>query len=258
MSSFDFFSLTPSIISDIIFALEDQENVYVFDLLSRKCVLESKLDEFEQPYALNLPSWTTNDGYSLMLSFSKETNNKDLSNVFKSGNHGVFKLFKEKIKALDLTNDWYKFKEKKMTEYISDWFGKAISDIQYVLLSNLPDCNDFICKDEILVFYDFEDDFLNKFNELFSALYKFSVIYEDKLVGYFIYSVDDGKKTAYIFKSSFISNVDYIKINIKKAFLTFLSSKRVTNIYVFDKNKDKIEVTNHTISPEDTSDLEYL
>lgn len=124
------FELTDSLVSDILFAMEDQTNTSFVDaqtasLVSKDSALNSGGPDSERFYAL--PEWTSGDGYALLVSFTENLHSPlahtELKNVLDSG-RGVFRNFKDVLKAYpQIERKWHFYKNKCMKKRIAEWYA---------------------------------------------------------------------------------------------------------------------------------------
>jgi len=120
------FDLTESLVNDILFAMEDQDNVLKLDSCKGMLVLEEdSTDEKDRFY--DLPVWSSEDGYNLMEEF---TNNLYAPNVHSELRHvlvsgrGVFRNFKNVLKFYPETEKkWHLFKNAKMRDRVTLWYN---------------------------------------------------------------------------------------------------------------------------------------
>lgn len=130
------FQLQDEYINDILFAMEDQNNTYLYDSMENTCVLADSIDDLQdnefaetqtdQRY-YDIPEWDSISGFRMMDRFASTVKNplvrEDLRMVLDSG-QGVFRAFKNIIKSnLDLERQWYQFKERHMRSIVTEWYN---------------------------------------------------------------------------------------------------------------------------------------
>lgn len=129
--------LSESSLDSIAFGMENQDFDYVLCLNDGNVYPSEDLDEyFDYPDLLefvDLPQWTSADGYRLMSAFAQSCNDaklrKRLNDVLNSSSHGVFKRFRAVLDTVDgATEAWYKFKDKRMHAHIRSWYRKLMAD----------------------------------------------------------------------------------------------------------------------------------
>ncbi|NOY09526.1 MAG: GNAT family N-acetyltransferase [Spirochaetes bacterium] len=122
------FKLTPEIIDQIIFAMEDQENSFVVNpdtggLAEVRDDDESLKDE----KYIEIPEWRPVDGYRLMESFISGLHNpiyrQQLLDAIASGRK-VFRNFKNSLKGnAVLERKWFLYKERELKRIIYEWYN---------------------------------------------------------------------------------------------------------------------------------------
>ncbi|HHU88758.1 MAG: UPF0158 family protein [Sphaerochaetaceae bacterium] len=115
--------LTDEFISQLIFCMEDQGNIYYLDL-ERGELVESNSDKSHR--YLELPPWKPADGYRTMEKFVSKLRNpiyrERLGEVLQSGK-GVFRQFKDVLSQQPtLERLWYYFKDREMRKQILRWY----------------------------------------------------------------------------------------------------------------------------------------
>ncbi len=129
--------LSEATLSEIVFGMENQNEDYVFCLNDGNVYSCASLQEYfdapDEMDLVDLPRWTSAEGFRLMCAFSQacEDNNlkKKLNDVLNSGNRGVFKRFRAVLDTVEgATDAWYKFKDKRMFAYIRSWYRKLMTN----------------------------------------------------------------------------------------------------------------------------------
>lgn len=122
------FELTDSIAKEILFYMENQEDEFVFDALSKKVLPISQADELsDEENICSLPSWSSKDGFTLLEHFTDSLKSKkirsELKNVLING-RGVFRNFKIVLKKYpEIERRFYRFKEKEMRVRLMEWYN---------------------------------------------------------------------------------------------------------------------------------------
>lgn len=126
-----YFELTEALTDQIIFSMENQDEMSVLDAKNLKIisvedevVLEDTIDE-ENIYTL--PVWTSNDGFNLLEEFVSTVRIKvvhdELRRVLSNG-RGVFRNFKNVLKLYpEVDKRFHAFKNKKMREFVYEWYN---------------------------------------------------------------------------------------------------------------------------------------
>lgn len=130
--------LTTGLVQEIIFGMENQDQEMCFDVQSGMVVPEEEVDN--QDYALELPDWTSRDGFGLMQRFSENCGNKKVKAALlkELGSHqrGVFRRFRAVLdENPEELQKWYSFKEKKMASEVRIWYrdlNKPVSEFEKV------------------------------------------------------------------------------------------------------------------------------
>lgn len=127
------FILSPAIIDEIIFAMENQTECFLFDALEGLCVNEDTIDDAYETSAggeryYNLPEWSSAQGFRVMEQFTARVHNpllrEALENVLEH-RKGVFRQYKAVLKtAPAIEQDWYRFKETHMKAAVYEWYNR--------------------------------------------------------------------------------------------------------------------------------------
>ena len=126
----DKFILSPEILDQIIFAMENQNESYLFDSRDGVVIMAA---EREAPEAdddgryYEIPSWESSDGFNLMEKFVASLRNpvyrEQLRDALNSG-RGVFRNFKNVLKQRDdIQRLWFSFKDRAMKTAVIEWYN---------------------------------------------------------------------------------------------------------------------------------------
>jgi len=120
------FSLTPELIDQIIFAMENQKETFLLDTESLLIIPE--MGALQNSDLIPLPSWMPSDGYLLMDSFTGILKNpiyrERLRTILNTG-RGVFRGFKNVIKERpDLEKAWFSHKDREMKRRVRLWYSE--------------------------------------------------------------------------------------------------------------------------------------
>jgi predicted GNAT family acetyltransferase len=126
--------LTDSMIDDIAFAMEDQEMDSAFSIKRTVVVNRSDEGEGDDELLVDLPNWTSRDGFSLMREYSESCPDakvrKLLAKELDSHQKGVFRRFKDCLAQYpELLSQWYAFKQFRMARIIRQWYGSLGGEI---------------------------------------------------------------------------------------------------------------------------------
>jgi len=124
------FELGPELVDQIIFAMEDQENDYHFDVVEGMLVPTIELSEEdleEEDRYIPLPEWRSVDGFNLMERFTASLRNpiyrERLRQILTSG-RGVFRQFKDALKERpEIEKLWFHFKNREMKKEVYRWYN---------------------------------------------------------------------------------------------------------------------------------------
>ncbi|UTC58634.1 GNAT family N-acetyltransferase [Treponema sp. OMZ 305] len=127
------FILSPEIIDDIIFSMENQDQILSFDALEGICV---DMDEIDDDYETtiddqryyDLPEWTSAQGFRVMEQFTTRVHNPLLREALLNAlgqRKGVFRRYKEVLKtAPTVEREWYRFKDQQMKAAVYEWYNE--------------------------------------------------------------------------------------------------------------------------------------
>ncbi|GBU27366.1 hypothetical protein R84B8_00896 [Treponema sp. R8-4-B8] len=120
------FELDNILINQILFHMENQEEVFVFDTRKNQIVNSANIDNDDKNY-ITLPQWSPKDGYRLMEKFTANLNNPvarhELS-VALNKNKGVFRAFRNVLEQYpEVERMWLKYKDKKIRNKIIGWYN---------------------------------------------------------------------------------------------------------------------------------------
>jgi len=120
--------LTPALLDQILFSMEDQENFSVLNLMTRQVETCPDENSCGDGQVIPLPTWSSTDGFRMMREFSETLHHPavqaELREVLDAG-QGVFRRFKAVLKPRDLLyRQWLRFKRKYMEETIRQWLAQ--------------------------------------------------------------------------------------------------------------------------------------
>ncbi|MCQ2576055.1 MAG: GNAT family N-acetyltransferase [Treponema sp.] len=157
------FELTDSLISDILSALDNQEEKFLVDAKTGALV---KVDEntgavrdSEQYY--ELPEWTSANGFKLREDFVNALYSpiakEELQNVLHSG-RGVFRNFRLILKDYpEVEKRWHLYKNRIMTGYINQWYNDLREIWGLEKLDYLPESDETLIHDDF-TFSEYSSD----------------------------------------------------------------------------------------------------
>lgn len=129
------FELTPEIIDEIIFSMEDQTGHFLFDSADVRCIQASGenapsgdtvFEDGDDRYYV-IPVWDSISGFRMMDRFVAQLRNpvvrEDLRLALSSG-HGVFRNFKNILREHpEIERMWYRFKQREMRAIVLEWYN---------------------------------------------------------------------------------------------------------------------------------------
>jgi len=121
------FELTPEVIDQIIFAMENQESGFSFDTETCAVVQDPALAEEDPERYVAIPSWGSADGFHLMEKFVASLRNpvarEKLRSALGSGK-GVFRSFKNALKEQEeIERLWFSFKDRELKLRVVEWYN---------------------------------------------------------------------------------------------------------------------------------------
>lgn len=120
------FDLTPELVDQIIFAMENQKVRFFYDFHRNKLVNQKKLSNPES--GIEIPEWTSVDGFQMMEAFCLEIRNpivrQELRLAINSG-QGVFRKFKDILSRYGSEEKkWFSFKKNYMKARVYSWYNQ--------------------------------------------------------------------------------------------------------------------------------------
>ena len=176
------FSLTPEILDQIIFAMENQNDSFVFDAVEGVVINESppempEDDGISSRY-YSLPEWKSSDGFHLMEKFTSSLRNpiyrEQLRSALNSG-RGVFRNFKNVLKQRDdIQRLWFSFKDREMKNRVIEWYNDLCELWGVEGIGPEPvETEELVLSDFVLLFKDFDcrtDEYLDLDEQSFTDI----------------------------------------------------------------------------------------
>jgi len=121
------FELDNILIDDIAFHMENQDDIFVFDIRENQIINSIDMEDDDDENYISLPEWTPNDGYRLMEKFTASLNNpvvrQELTTALNK-NKGVFRAFRDVLTQYpEIEKKWFKYKEQKIKSEIIAWYN---------------------------------------------------------------------------------------------------------------------------------------
>lgn len=180
------FELDESIISDIMFAMENQDTDFAIIkrngevIQMERCIEESAYDSSSE-VLLTIPEWSSTQGYQLMEDFTAGVSDPiarvNLRTALNRGK-GVFKAFKIELEKLpSLLQRWYEFKEASMRRYIIDWYNSMADSHELSELGPEPEAYENLLDFDLIFKIDYNnchDQFADTIKQAYEeAMYDF-------------------------------------------------------------------------------------
>ncbi len=143
----DSFPLTPELLEQIIYGMENQKDRLVLDP-GQRVLLSEQAARAEDREFLALPDWKPADGFQLMERFTSSLNNplfRERLGRILHGGQGVFRHFKNALKERpDIERLWYAFKEREMRRRVVEWYGGLVDAASLEALGEEPEILDHL------------------------------------------------------------------------------------------------------------------
>ena len=127
------FILSPEMIDDILFSMENQTEILFFDALEGICVDEDAIDNdyesvIDDQRYYDLPEWSSAQGFHVMEQFTARVHNPLLREALLNAlgqRKGVFRRYKEVLRtAPAVEREWYQFKDQQMKAAVYEWYNE--------------------------------------------------------------------------------------------------------------------------------------
>ena len=146
------FTLTESLLDEIITALENQEQQFLVDAAQNKLVEKTDGLKGDDEFFYELPEWDSASGFKLREDFVKNLNSplahEALQEVLHSG-RGVFRNFRNVIKDYpEVEKRWHIYKNNKMMCYINNWYNNLREVWGLEKLDYVPESDDNLIRDD--------------------------------------------------------------------------------------------------------------
>ena len=146
------FTLTDSLVNQILSALENQEKVFLVDAAQGILVEKADGRKGDDELFYDLPEWNSADGFKLREDFTGSLNSpvahEELQQVLHSG-RGVFRNFRIVLKNYpEVEKKWHIYKNTKMLEYINGWYNSLREIWGLEKLDYVPESDDSLIHDD--------------------------------------------------------------------------------------------------------------
>lgn len=138
--------LTPELIDQIIFSMENQNEYFYLNLekgtVEQERLIPPEVRTNEERY-VRIPRWGSADGFHLMEKFVDSLRNpvfrERLREALSSG-RGVFRNFKNILKEReDIQRLWFQFKEREMRAQVVEWYNQLCEALGYARIGPEPE-----------------------------------------------------------------------------------------------------------------------
>ena len=127
------FELTPELVDQIIFGMENQERQFLIDLEQSEVVQSDNQPLGSEDRFIELPEWNSASGFQLMERFVASLQNPVFRETLRealAGGKGVFRRFKNTLKDEPrIERLWFSFKEKEMRRHVIDWYSTLVESL---------------------------------------------------------------------------------------------------------------------------------
>ncbi len=145
------FDLSDSLKTDLLNALENQEQSFVIDAEKGELVEAGSIQADEEKY-YSIPEWTSENGFRLRKDFAESLRSPlvhdELMEVLHSG-RGVFRNFRNVLKSYQEADKlWHRYKNRKLLEFISEWYNSLREVWGLETLDQIPESDDMLVHDD--------------------------------------------------------------------------------------------------------------
>ena len=123
--------LSPEVIDQIIFGMENQDANFFFDAETNSVLTSDESDadvDLDGIRRIELPEWNSAMGFQLMERFVSSLRNPLFREVLRdslASGRGVFRKFKNALKDRpDIELLWFRFKDREMRRLVFDWYNE--------------------------------------------------------------------------------------------------------------------------------------
>ena len=146
--------LTGELIEQIIYAMENQNEIAVLNLAEG--IVTFQEDSSGMDSTVELPRWSSADGFDLMVRFASRNRAAELKRALSRG-RGVFRAFKDVLdRDPALKQRWHSFKRHEMEKVVTAWYRQLRK--REGGHEGSPEMADVLLEDFSVVFSDTEPD----------------------------------------------------------------------------------------------------
>ena len=121
------FELTEELISEVIFAMEDQNTDWFVDVTTRRLISQEEIDSPSRQRYVPVPVWEPAHGFQLMERFVEGLHNAELQAALRdalAARRGVFRRFKDTLREYPaFERRWHAFKDQEMRSAVFEWYN---------------------------------------------------------------------------------------------------------------------------------------
>ncbi|MFP4363373.1 MAG: UPF0158 family protein [Spirochaetia bacterium] len=155
------FEISPEIIDQIIFGMENQEGIFYLDTRTLQLVTKDAAWKDDMQRYLRIPEWRSVDGFNLMEQFVASLRNpivrEELRQALSSGK-GVFRNFKDVLRSYPSVEKlWYIFKDRSMRRKVIEWYNSQMEAQGLERIGPEPEDNEQLLLSDFTIKYDSED-----------------------------------------------------------------------------------------------------
>jgi hypothetical protein len=162
--------LTEFLLDTIIFAMEDQSDIYYLDLVKGEVLSDQERlmldwedeDSDAEGRYIEIPDWQPSDGFLVMEKFANQVRNplykEKLQEALQAGK-GVFRRFKDVVGELpSLEREWFAFKDEQLKREVYTWYREHDGSLQLLQLDLEPEeLTDDILQEDFVIGSSAED-----------------------------------------------------------------------------------------------------
>ncbi|MDR2922929.1 MAG: UPF0158 family protein [Treponema sp.] len=163
------FELTDALLQEILFSMENQDNVFLLDTREGVVVSAGDIEEADcegepgKDRFIPLPGWSPQDGYRVMERFAAGLHNpmirEQLTAALNQG-RGVFRAFKDVLAQHPQTEKlWFAFKDRAMKREVIAWYNSYREIRGLELLGGEPEDTSSLILEDFLLREGTESDY---------------------------------------------------------------------------------------------------
>jgi GNAT superfamily N-acetyltransferase len=158
------FQLTQELTDDIIFWMESQNGDFVVDTEAGRVLNVEELQdgEFAQDRYIDLPEWSSADGFGLMEDFTASLKNpparKRLAAALNQG-RGVFRAFKNALAEFPpVEKIWFDYKDRAFEKVVRSWYAGLCEEAGIEKIGKEPEETEELLREDFLFVIEKEEN----------------------------------------------------------------------------------------------------